>query len=271
MTTLIRNTILSAAVLTLPGCLAINAMLGAAGLFISGPVQYAGTVYSVGEYAYEYAVNDKTPDEVIQDKFAWLTTPDTDPRRDGHATALARGATLAPASKPAPATRLTRVVLANTSRTKLPPAQESEVPATPAAQAPEAEPRLAARTSARTGSPTLRPSASRREAQAVPPSQAEPREQGSPREVVTASRSSQPDPMQVKRDRMEQGLAMAERLMNRPTVDGIRYSVHRAETGVTGPTLSGSWSIRHPVMQAEPDSPADAMETGTLVTAQLSS
>ena len=67
------NCLFVAALVALPGCLAVNAMFGVLGLVTSGPVQYAGTAYTVGEYTYEYAVNGKTPDTVLGEKLAWLT------------------------------------------------------------------------------------------------------------------------------------------------------------------------------------------------------
>lgn len=39
---------------------------------VTGPLQYAGTVYSIGEYGYHLAVNKKTPDVVINEKLAAL-------------------------------------------------------------------------------------------------------------------------------------------------------------------------------------------------------
>jgi len=50
------------------GCLALNALVGAGSLLLSGPAQYIGTVYTVGEYAYEYAANGKTPVAVVGEK-----------------------------------------------------------------------------------------------------------------------------------------------------------------------------------------------------------
>lgn len=52
------------------GCLAaIGPLLSLGGAVTAAPVvQVAAMGYSVGEYTYEYTVNDKTPDEVIEDK-----------------------------------------------------------------------------------------------------------------------------------------------------------------------------------------------------------
>lgn len=51
------------------GCALVGPVLTAGSFTLGGPVQYASTVWSIGEYAYEYAANDKAPDEVIQGKF----------------------------------------------------------------------------------------------------------------------------------------------------------------------------------------------------------
>ncbi|GAB7021795.1 hypothetical protein [Salidesulfovibrio brasiliensis] len=70
--TVIRTTLVALAAAVLPGCLAINMLLGAGSMFVGGPVQYASAAYTLGEYSYHYAVNDKNPGEVIEDKIAWL-------------------------------------------------------------------------------------------------------------------------------------------------------------------------------------------------------
>ncbi|MGE4506674.1 MAG: hypothetical protein AB7D51_15100 [Desulfovibrionaceae bacterium] len=54
----------------LSGCMVVGAAVSVGGYVLGGPVQYAGTALSVCEYGYEMAVNDKSPDEVIQDKIA---------------------------------------------------------------------------------------------------------------------------------------------------------------------------------------------------------
>lgn len=64
---------LLAAATSLSGCLAVNMALGAGGLLLGGPVQYAGMAYSVGEYTYQYGVNGKTPVAVMGEKLAFLS------------------------------------------------------------------------------------------------------------------------------------------------------------------------------------------------------
>lgn len=57
----------------LSGCALIGPAVSLGGMALTGPLQYAGTVYAVCEYSYEYAVNDNTPDEVIENKFEDFT------------------------------------------------------------------------------------------------------------------------------------------------------------------------------------------------------
>lgn len=52
----------------LPGCMVVSAAVGVGGYALGGPAQYAGTAFSLCEYSYELAVNDKTPDLVFKDK-----------------------------------------------------------------------------------------------------------------------------------------------------------------------------------------------------------
>lgn len=52
----------------LSGCAVIGPLLSVGGMAGLAPLQYASIAYTVGEYSYEYAANDKTPDEVIKDK-----------------------------------------------------------------------------------------------------------------------------------------------------------------------------------------------------------
>lgn len=274
MTTLIRNSILSAAILFLPGCLAINALLGAAGLLISGPAQYVGTVYSVGEYAYEYAVNDKTPDEVIQEKFAWLTGPDHDPQQEAQAIALAKGATLSPEPELIPMIQVAEVSLATSSQVTLQPESMTSLPQA----VPErviASMDLTTMTVRTPTRPSI-PSAIRKnrpQRAPVTKQHAAPiiQVKAEVHPTTPARPAREADPMQIRRDRMEQGLAQAERLMSQPSVDGVRYSVQERNSGQTGTTLSGPWSIRHSVMQPNPATTHDSIDEGVMVTAQLSS
>lgn len=53
---------------TLPGCAVVAPLLSAGGMAFA-PLQYVSAAYTIGEFSYEYAVNDKTPDEVIGGKY----------------------------------------------------------------------------------------------------------------------------------------------------------------------------------------------------------
>lgn len=52
----------------LTGCAVVGPLLGAGGLAFA-PLQYVSTAYTIGEFTYEYAVNDRTPDEVVESKY----------------------------------------------------------------------------------------------------------------------------------------------------------------------------------------------------------
>jgi len=53
---------------SLPGCAVVAPLLSVGGLAGLAPLQYASTAYTVGEFTYEYAANDKDPSEVIEGK-----------------------------------------------------------------------------------------------------------------------------------------------------------------------------------------------------------
>jgi len=52
----------------LPGCAVVGPLLSMGGMIGVAPLQYASTAYTVGEFTYHYAANDKDPGEVIEDK-----------------------------------------------------------------------------------------------------------------------------------------------------------------------------------------------------------
>lgn len=52
----------------LPGCMVVGPLLSVGGMVGMAPLQYASTVYTVGEFTYEYAVNENDPGEVIEAK-----------------------------------------------------------------------------------------------------------------------------------------------------------------------------------------------------------
>lgn len=60
----------------LPGCALVGPALTVGGLAGIGPLSYLSTAYTVGEFTYEYAANDATPDEVIEHKLLSLASGD---------------------------------------------------------------------------------------------------------------------------------------------------------------------------------------------------
>lgn len=52
----------------LPGCAVVGPLLSVGGMAGLAPLQYASTAYTLGEFTYEYAANDKDPGEVIRAK-----------------------------------------------------------------------------------------------------------------------------------------------------------------------------------------------------------
>ena len=60
--------VLLSAIGPLSGCAVVAPLLGAGGLAFA-PLQYVSTAYTIGEFTYQYAANDKTPDQVVQDKY----------------------------------------------------------------------------------------------------------------------------------------------------------------------------------------------------------
>jgi hypothetical protein len=60
----------------LPGCAVVGPLLSVGGFVGMAPLQYASTAYTVGEFTYEYAANDKDPTEVIQAKIDGVLSGD---------------------------------------------------------------------------------------------------------------------------------------------------------------------------------------------------
>lgn len=58
----------------LPGCAVVGPLLSVGGLVGLAPLQYASTAYTVAEFSYEYAANDKDPSEVIEAKIDSVLT-----------------------------------------------------------------------------------------------------------------------------------------------------------------------------------------------------
>jgi hypothetical protein len=60
--------IVLAGMAVLPGCAVVGPLLSVGGMAGLAPLQYASTLYTVGEFGYEYAANDNDPGEVIRAK-----------------------------------------------------------------------------------------------------------------------------------------------------------------------------------------------------------
>jgi hypothetical protein len=254
----IRRCLTAALLASLPaslaGCLALNAAFGVLGLVATGPVQYAGTAYTVGEYAYHYAVNDMTPVEVFEDKFAWLDRQDVQPTSPGQPDSPP----LPPSMEP-PAIELadaggidTEVIAAEAT-----PAAERRSHRTP--QHPPLSAPTAAPDSASTPQPVML--ASRAPLRPVAPStrgvqvrEAAPDVSGTPPAVVTAQASpSLRDPLAARLDRFESALAQAERMYLRHQGQGVRCGASTAEHSGDEAGVSGTGLVRHPVMRHGPD------------------
>lgn len=52
----------------LPGCAVVGPLLSVGGMVGLGPLQYASTAITVGEFTYEYAAHGKDPSDVIEGK-----------------------------------------------------------------------------------------------------------------------------------------------------------------------------------------------------------
>lgn len=56
------------------GCAVVGPALSIGGLAGLAPLQYISTAYTIGEFTYEYAANDNTPDMVIENKYQSVMT-----------------------------------------------------------------------------------------------------------------------------------------------------------------------------------------------------
>ncbi len=242
---LCRNCILTAATLILPGCLAINAVLGVVGLMGTGPIQYAGTVYSIGEYTYEYAVNDKTPDEVIEDKLAWLM-PDNDmptpnePELTGYAQAM-KNTNIPEATRKLlgdslqPEKTKSRIMVASAHRQSAP--MPSTIVASTRPTRTISTPSAQSRVSPHAPGTSIQAAATAHTRTTLP---------------IHSYIERIPDPLHQKLARLGQTLRQAEQIAEREPVSGVRCSVSSQEAGQPTPGISGSWSIRHSIMQYAP-------------------
>ncbi|QJB56165.1 hypothetical protein [Pseudodesulfovibrio sp. zrk46] len=228
---------------TLSGCVFINAMLGVVGLVTSGPIQYAGTIYSVSEYAYEYAANDKTPDEVIVEKVAWLIGEDEEPVQ------LAKTDIAIPKPPELDWDAELRMKAEQASLRKPTPIMP------PLAKAKLETPTMA------TPKPTSHPARVATKAAPRKPARVKRTAPATPVPVVVAEAiptpshtyiHHSPDPVQDRMNRMEHAFGRAEQMTGITTSQGIRYSLGNKKTGRTITAINGDWSIRHELMELPP-------------------
>jgi len=244
--TLYRNCILTAAALVLPGCLAINAVLGVMGYLGSVPAQLAGTIYSVSEYTYEYAVNDKTPDEVIEEKFAWLIPPEESPEISDYAKAFRKSVSSSPM-----ADIDTEVQLADSTPgvpQAMPPVsqkQENGVPAITASL------NLASQKTTAAAKPKKVQRQRRVKKKPIPTTVAA--KTTAPRPLPQpAFKERKTDPLLARLDRLEQAFRQAEEIVSSEPSQGLLLSVQSDDTDLTSQGINGSWSIRHGLMKHGP-------------------
>ncbi|MDD3311932.1 hypothetical protein [Pseudodesulfovibrio sp.] len=254
-----RNCLGLLALPLLSGCLLINAFLGVAGLVGTGPIQYASSAYSVGEYAYQYAVNDKTPDEVIEENLAIFIGPFDDPDASAEATRLASAVsggnakttetalgTEPPGSMPTPIKAPTAETAASAPAGPPHPAIVPAPAAPPIVLAGRAAPRRIVATRAapgRSGRPTAPESA--------PPPSRTAIARPVPADIAPAAGKA--DPVLARIQRLERCLAEAERISLARPEGGLLLPAATDDAGRTVPEISGGWSIRHPVMSFGPD------------------
>ena len=252
--TLCRSCLFTASLLVLPGCLVINAALSIAGLLGSGPIEYAGTAYSVGEYAYQYVVNDKTPDEVVEEKLAQLMPDEAGTNGEGPVLVADASGAVAPEND-APLPRLGEpppnpAVSALLPAEVHPVAEVSPPAARPDPVLPEqrVEPSVEVFSAPAARAPVRVASAKKSRPVAAGPSE----RRTAPAAESPESAASGPDPLLTRLNRLELAFAQAERVsMSRPA-SGVRGVVSSHDAGQTGSGVSGTWSIRHPVMESAP-------------------
>ncbi len=275
----------AAALAALPGCLAVNAMFGVLGLVTSGPVQYAGTAYTVGEYTYEYAVNGKTPDTVLGEKLAWLTGDEQPspvilaetsqmndpPHGRAHVTAAtpfmaddSDSLTLRPGQGSPPGTD--RYDTVSLTADAGPDAERPAIPVSQRRKTAPGRPTVAIVTVASVTVATGEQTPATTETATAEP----------PRTFIATA----PPPglnllsgtgsLAARMDRMESTLAQAERILLREPDQGVIYPASRNDDprGSATAGISGEWSIRHPVMQPGPGQPGIAVRTAVPNTAE---
>lgn len=242
--TLLRSCIFTAAVLVLPGCLLINAALTGLGFIGTGGLEYAGTVYSIAEYSYEYAANDKTPDEVIEDKLAWLVGEDEE------TTMLAETAR----PTPTPSMANNRPNLHLLAQKRATPTMRSLVEPDPAMIAALEDAAMNFETAAgpipvsplritKKGAAPVKPVARMK--------RIDPQHQYIARDT---------DPLLTRLDRLELAFRQAEAVVAGATDQGVKLSIQPNDGAPEEQGISGSWSIRHTIMQRLPATSASILQ-----------
>jgi len=264
---LVRNCIFTAAVMVLPGCLAMNAVLGVLGYLGTGPVQYAGTAYSITEYTYEYVVNDKTPDQTIKEKFAWIIPAEEEPEQLEFAKTFRQPDTPGPSGEMNSEVIVAEATLGASRALTLTPEHKEKPTVTIASLPPALEMKTA------TAKPR-RVQRQRHPRKKSPPAvgQAPGTATGTPPAKATQHVYVQreTDPLLERLNRLEMAFCQAEDIVSNHPAQGLLLSVQSDGTeGGTRHGINGSWSIRHRVMEhapyVSPDSITDAslsLETG---------
>lgn len=223
-------------------------MLGVMGFLTSGPLQYAGTAYSVGEYTYQYAVNDKTPDEVFTEKLSWLMPSENDPTMAGYAKALKSAVLTDPHHVPD-----SRIQLADNTEPHL---GHTSVATLPYVIPETARPRRA--------DPSSIEDKERPTAMALRlnrPSEQKKNKTG--KQLASSVQADTPrsirpeiepksDPLYEKMERLDEEYRQNKRLVSVNPDWNVRGSVSTGPLGQPGAGISGSWSIRHRLMQSPP-------------------
>lgn len=240
-----------AAILFLPGCMVINAVLGVVGLLTTGPVQYAGTAYTIGEYTYEYAVNDKTPDQVIEEKVTWLFGSDVDPHMTDHDKVLRESA-----AQPAPEVALpVQLAYAMSENTRSAPRGLKRVTLKPKPLRQRTDP--AATMVHRQMQPAAKPVPTKQKTRQISPI---PTVIAVMKPVIRHTYiERETDPILERMSRLEQGLVQAERQASLESEPGVRMTLIIEDAGQTPAGINGSWSIRHQIMQQSPLSTQDSL------------
>jgi hypothetical protein len=216
-------------------------LLGAGGFFVGGPVQYAGTTYTVCEYTYEYTVNDKNPGEVLKDKIAWLMPKNEENRVEQRRATEQEAPGLRPAPQE-PASRLSTAFLPkpvaslseHRSRLRI---TENDQPAIPG---PEPRKRATLRPTAMTPSSTPQKTGIRTKKTAGPSQQSDRPPQNSSRQFVFSTNAPPPSTSALRQQRQREFPILDNRLLE--AAETYRIQLPQKHEGI-----NGAWEIRHAI------------------------